>query len=130
MDYYSYYRTQIRFLLSSERRRCTISTPTSLDLSHTHQLFNALNSPLRLQLISLLHEREHTVSELSASTAKSQPLVSQHLKILKDTGIVDFNKRGRSSHYRLTDLGIINLIQAATTFALVNVPPESGSPES
>ncbi|MGP6172710.1 ArsR/SmtB family transcription factor [Corynebacterium sp. A21] len=106
------------------------SIPTSLDLSHTNQLFNALNSPLRLRLISLLHNREHTVSELSASTAKSQPLVSQHLKILKNSGIVEFNKRGRSSHYRLTDLGIINLIQEAAVFALENVPPESGSPVS
>ncbi|WP_269434474.1 ArsR/SmtB family transcription factor [Corynebacterium occultum] len=93
-------------------------------------MFNALNSPLRLQLISLLSSGEHTVSELSAKASKSQPLVSQHLKVLKAAGVVEFNKRGRSSYYHLADTGIMELIQDANRLALKTAPLEAGVPVS
>lgn len=105
-----------------------INHPISLDITPSQQLFNALNSPLRLQLISLLHSREYNVSELSAKTGKSQPLVSQHLKVLKDGGVVEFTKRGRSSYYYLTDPEIMMLIREAHRFFLKNAPLEAGVP--
>ncbi|NTS21867.1 winged helix-turn-helix transcriptional regulator, partial [Bacteroides fragilis] len=55
----------------------------------------ALDSPLRITLVLALNRHDHYVHELVAATDKSQPLISQHLRVLKDAGIVDSKRSGR-----------------------------------
>lgn len=47
----------------------------------------ALDSPLRISIITRLAERDHYVHELVKATGKSQPLISQHLRVLKQAGL-------------------------------------------
>jgi ArsR family transcriptional regulator, arsenate/arsenite/antimonite-responsive transcriptional repressor len=61
----------------------------------------ALGDPIRLQLIDVLrrHAGEVCVCELVPLFALSQPTISHHLRILRDTGIVGAERRGLWAYY-------------------------------
>src|SRR5579875_750632 len=66
------------------------------------QHLNALNDPFRLHLLRLLGERgELTVGQLVKELDRSQPLVSFHLKFLREAGLVQKHQRGRQAYYSL-----------------------------
>ena len=59
------------------------------------ECFKALGEPTRLRIIKLLSERELCVCELEQIMCISQPRISQHLKILKQTGLVCERREGQ-----------------------------------
>jgi ArsR family transcriptional regulator, zinc-responsive transcriptional repressor len=66
-------------------------------------IFGALASPLRAAIVHLLTERPRTVGQLYDALGASQPLVSQHLRVLRETGLVAAERTGRSTTYSLAD---------------------------
>lgn len=64
----------------------------------THQ---ALGHPTRLEMCWLLAERERSVTELAEDLGISQPLASQHLRVLKDAGLVAGRRESYWTLYRL-----------------------------
>lgn len=73
--------------------------PQSLrDLAHT---FYALKDVVRLEMLSVLAQRECTVNELAERLDKSQPLMSWHLRRLKAAGIVKMRRSGRETYCSL-----------------------------
>lgn len=59
------------------------------------EYFKALGEPTRLRIIKLLSEKELCVCELEQIMRISQPRISQHLKILKQTGLVSERREGQ-----------------------------------
>src|SRR3954464_13535596 len=61
----------------------------------------ALGDPIRMQLVDVLrrHAGEVCVCELVPLFDLSQPTVSHHLKVLRDTGIVGSERRGLWAYY-------------------------------
>lgn len=57
----------------------------------------------------LLAERASAVGELAAELPVSRPAVSQHLKVLKDAGLVSEHAEGTRRIYRLDEAGVIAL---------------------
>lgn len=74
---------------------------TTPDLDAATTIIGALDSRLRMQIVLRLAEQDHFVHELVQALGKSQPLISQHLRVLKKSGIVDSSRRGREVIYRL-----------------------------
>lgn len=68
------------------------------DLAHT---FYALKDVVRLEMLSVLAQRECTVNELAETLDKSQPLMSWHLRRLKAAGIVKIRRSGRETYCSL-----------------------------
>ncbi|MEN6313285.1 MAG: metalloregulator ArsR/SmtB family transcription factor [Clostridiaceae bacterium] len=60
-------------------------------------LFKALGEPTRLKIIRLLAARELCVCDLEEIMQFSQPRISQHLKVLKQSGLVTERKEGQRS---------------------------------
>lgn len=60
-------------------------------------LFKAMGEPTRLKIIRMLATRELCVCELEEIMQISQPRISQHLKILKQSGLVNERKEGQRS---------------------------------
>lgn len=58
-------------------------------------LFKALGEPTRLKIIRLLATRELCVCDLEEIMQFSQPRISQHLKVLKYSGLVNERKEGQ-----------------------------------
>jgi len=68
------------------------------------QVFKALGDPVRLRLVSLIGAREGgevCVCDLTAAFDLTQPTISHHLKVLRDAGIIDSERRGTWVYYRL-----------------------------
>lgn len=64
-------------------------------------IIKALAHPTRLLIVEALARREHCVAELTEMAEADMSTVSRHLSILKESGIVDGEKRGAQVHYSL-----------------------------
>lgn len=81
-------------------------------------LLKALAAPLRAHLVSLLDEHgPMCVHELVESLNVAQPLVSQHLRILRAAGVVVGDRNGREVIYRLADEHIAHIVADAVSHA-------------
>ena len=67
----------------------------------TADAFNAIAEPRRRQILDVLAEGERPVNDLVRRLGLSQPLVSKHLRVLREVGAVDVRERGRERLYRL-----------------------------
>lgn len=65
------------------------------------QGFRALGDPTRLKLLELLAGGERCVCELTGAMDLAQPLLSHHLKTLREAGFIRARKEGRWTYYRL-----------------------------
>ena len=67
-------------------------------------MFKALGDPVRLRLVSLIgaHQGgEVCVCDLTAAFDLTQPTISHHLKVLREAGIIDSERRGTWVYYWL-----------------------------
>ena len=71
------------------------------------ELCKTFSDPRRLIIVNELRHGERTVSELAQLLSAPQAVVSRHLTILRDRGVVDFRRAGTRVYYRLTDSKII-----------------------
>jgi DNA-binding transcriptional ArsR family regulator len=82
------------------------------------ELLAALAAPLRLAIVALLDQRgSQCVHELVSALGASQPLVSQHLRVLRGAGLVAGERRNREVHYRLVDAHVGHLVRDALDHA-------------
>ena len=68
------------------------------------RVFKALGDPVRLRLVSMIgaHQGgEVCVCELTTAFDLTQPTISHHLKVLRDAGIIDSERRGTWVYYWL-----------------------------
>jgi len=72
----------------------------------TDRVFAALADPTRRMVFERLAERPQSVGALARQFPVSRPAVSQHLKILKDAGLVCDEARGTSRIYRIDPKGL------------------------
>ena len=91
------------------------------------RLFRALSVEKRLGIVRLLSERTLCVGALSNRLGISAGAVSQHLRILKDAGLVEPDRRGYFVHYSLAP-GAVERCRAAvdTLFGADAGTPEGG----
>ena len=81
------------------------------------ELLRALASPLRIAIITELGGGARCVHELVDALKVPQPLVSQHLRVLRGAGVVSGARRGREIEYRLTDEHIAHIVADAISHA-------------
>ncbi len=67
----------------------------------THDPFNAVAEPKRRQVLEVLGERELSVNEIVELLGWNQPMVSKHLGVLKQVGLVSERRVGRQRLYRV-----------------------------
>ncbi len=77
-------------------------------------VFHALSDPIRLEIVSYLRDGEKCVCEIVPHLDLIQPLVSRHLKILKDAGIVRCRKDGTKRMYSIVDQKIYGIVDSVT----------------
>ncbi len=77
-------------------------------------VFHALSDPIRLETIVYLRNGEKCVCEIVPHLKLIQPLVSRHLKILKDAGIVRCRKDGNKRFYSIVDMRIYDTVDSLT----------------
>lgn len=78
-------------------------------------LFGALAHPVRASIVHWLTTSPADVTELGSWLQISQPLVSHHLKILREAHLVQATKDGRRSVYSLVDEHVAHIFLDALT---------------
>jgi DNA-binding transcriptional ArsR family regulator len=68
--------------------------------------WTALGDPTRRAIFERLADRPQAVGELASELPVSRPAVSQHLKVLKDAGLVLDRRAGKHRIYRLDPDGL------------------------
>jgi ArsR family transcriptional regulator, zinc-responsive transcriptional repressor len=81
------------------------------------ELLRALAAPVRIAIVLQLRESQRCVHELVDALGVPQPLVSQHLKILKAAGVVTGERSGREMLYRLADHHLAHIVLDAVAHA-------------
>ena len=92
-----------------------MATYRSWPLTET-TVWDALGDPTRRAIVECLAERPRAVGELAAELPVSRPAVSQHLKVLKDAGLVTERAAGTRRIYRLNPAGVAALRDQLDTF--------------
>ncbi|HEX9999232.1 MAG TPA: metalloregulator ArsR/SmtB family transcription factor [Actinoplanes sp.] len=78
--------------------------------------WDALGDPNRRAIMACLAERPRAVGELAETLPISRPAVSQHLKVLKDAGLVTDRAAGTRRVYRLNPAGVAALRDQLDTY--------------
>jgi DNA-binding transcriptional ArsR family regulator len=86
------------------------------------ELLRALAAPVRIAIVLQLRESQRCVHELVDALGVPQPLVSQHLKILKAAGVVAGERSGREVLYRLADHHLAHIVVDAVAHAGEDTP--------
>ena len=78
------------------------------------ELLKALSAPVRIAIVTQLHTSGPAcVHELVDALQVAQPLVSQHLRILRSASIVEGRRRGREVVYALADEHVAHIVADA-----------------
>ncbi|SDE63552.1 ArsR family transcriptional regulator [Rhodococcus tukisamuensis] len=91
------------------------------------RMFKALADPVRLRLLSLVASHaggEACVCDISASFDLSQPTISHHLKVLREAGLLDCERRGTWVYYWV----IPSALQQLSAVLLTEGEPAAPSP--
>ena len=75
--------------------------PLMARVATTADAFNAVAEPRRRQILDVLAGGERPVNDLVQRLGVTQPLVSKHLRVLREVGLVDVRDEGRQRIYRL-----------------------------
>jgi ArsR family transcriptional regulator len=73
-------------------------------------VFKALADPTRLKILECIKDGEKCICEVIPYTGKSQPNVSQHLKVLKIAGLVDERREGTRILLKASNKKIFDVI--------------------
>ncbi|TCO59303.1 ArsR/SmtB family transcription factor [Actinocrispum wychmicini] len=87
-----------------------------MDANQVGDGWDALGDRTRRAIVACLAERPRAVGELADELPVSRPAVSQHLKVLKDAGLVTDRMAGTRRIYRLNPAGVAALRDQLDTF--------------
>jgi len=84
---------------------------SSEKLQKAAEMLRVAAHPQRLAILELLGgEKQYSNSELQTILGIEQAILSQHLTLLRDKGLVDFRKEGKNSFYFLKHTDFMNII--------------------
>lgn len=76
------------------------------------RMFKALGDPVRLRLLSIIASHdggEACVCDLTPAFDLAQPTISHHLKVLREAGLLECERRGTWVHYRVVPAALVQL---------------------
>jgi len=87
-------------------------------LAEAAQLFKVLGHESRLWLLRIIGEQPRSVGALADATGMSQPLVSQHLRSLRQAGLVTATRSGKEVTYAMADVHVSHVVADALAHVL------------
>ena len=85
------------------------------------KIMKALGHPTRLFMVDELGKAERCVCELTEMVGADVSTISKHLSILKNAGIVDYEKRGTQMYYRLAAPCVLDFLSCLNNMVRTNI---------
>lgn len=92
------------------------------------ELFKVLGNESRLVILRSVRTTASAVGAIAEATGMSQPLVSQHLRTLRQAGLVAATRSGKEMIYRLSDAHVAHVVDDAIAHA--QEPPRPPSDDA
>jgi DNA-binding transcriptional ArsR family regulator len=73
-------------------------------------IFQTLGDANRLRIIQFIGEKECAVSEIVQASNLSQPLISHHLRVLRENQVLDTERKGPFVYYKLRDKKLLEAL--------------------
>lgn len=80
-------------------------------MAEAAECLRTLAHPHRLRMIQMLLRAEYTVGELAEACGIQSHMASEHLGKMKDRGLLDCERRGRSMYYRVAEQGLAGIMK-------------------
>ena len=74
------------------------------------ECLRTLSHPHRLRMVQMLLQAEFTVGELASACGIPSHMASEHLRLMRDRSLLDFERRGRRIYYHIVETGLASLI--------------------
>lgn len=94
------------------------SIPDKQTLVHIAELFKAFGDPTRVEILSLLVERELCVNDIAEAVALSQSAISHQLRILKQMHLIKSRRDGKNILYSLADDHVLTILKTGLEHVL------------
>lgn len=94
-----------------------VATPQKSGLEAASELLEVFAHPLRLAIVLDVRGGERRVHDLVETLVVSQPLVSQHLRMLRTAGVLTGRRRGRKIAYAIADEHVVHIALDAIAHA-------------
>lgn len=88
-----------------------VEMPERNQIIEISNMFKLLSDSTRLKILYAIKSQELSVQEIADTVETSQSAVSHQLRLLRNTGVVDFKKNGRSTFYFISSEVIIELLE-------------------
>lgn len=89
------------------------------------KVFKALCDGKRLRILELLRGGEKCACMLIEQTGIPQSTLSYHMKMLCDSGIVDWRQEGKWTHYRISEVGSARALKLLRETTAIGPSPKS-----
>jgi len=80
------------------------------------EFFRVLAHPTRIRILEQLVQGERTVHDLQTLLVLDQPIVSQHLSVLRGRGVVMVRRQGTQAYYTLTSPLVAEVLRVSREF--------------
>jgi len=80
-------------------------------MAEAAECLKTLAHPHRLRMVQMLLRGEYTVGELAEACEIPSHMASEHLGKMKDRGLLEVERRGRSMYYRVAEEGLSGIMQ-------------------
>jgi DNA-binding transcriptional ArsR family regulator len=79
------------------------------DVVKLQLIFQTLSDSSRLKILKYINDKECSVTQITEGTRLSQPLVSHHLRTLRERQILETNRDGPFIYYRIKDKRLLEI---------------------
>ncbi len=86
-----------------ERENVLSHMPESATIRTVSEAMKQLGDPSRLRIFWLLCHMEECVTNIAALVDMTSPAVSHHLRLLKDSGLIESRRDGKEMYYKAAD---------------------------
>lgn len=108
---------------TTRRPPAVAAPPPAATLTDAGELLRALAAPVRIAIVLQLRHGPRCVHELVDALDVTQPLISQHLRVLKTAGVVQGERRGREVVYHLVDDHLAHIVVDAVAHVQEDAQP-------
>lgn len=95
--------------------------PSDNSFIKTAETFRLISDPTRLKIMWILCHNEMCVNNISVTVNMSPPVVSHHLRLLKQANLLESRRCGKEMYYKLADTTETSLLHRALDDILNNL---------